>query len=131
MTKIAQALDLNGWVFYDGSCPLCCSAVARFDKVLTRRGFDIVPLQAPWVTECFDLQPLNPPRQMLVLSADGRLLAGLEGILFLARSVWWAWPLYAVGLMPPVRALLHLGYGWLSAHRMCFGGQCAVNPQNQ
>ena len=130
MTKIARALDLNGWVLYDGNCALCSAWAARLEKTLTRRGFDLAPLQAPWVAECFDLPSFDPPREMLVLSADGKLFGGLDGILFIARSVWWAWPLYIIAQLPMIRGGLRKGYVWLAAHRMCLGGQCDIQAQH-
>src|ERR1041384_2498464 len=145
MTKIARALDLNGWVLYDGNCPLCTTSAARVEKILTRRGFDLAPLQAPWVAECFDLPVCDPslksgtpsrgtrppsPSQMLVLSAEGKVFGGMDGILFIARSVWWAWPLCLIAQVPLVRRSLRKGYGWLAAHRMCFSGQCSIQAHH-
>src|SRR6478672_10038025 len=124
MTKIARALDLNGWVLYDGACPICCSWAARFEKTLTRRGFDLAPLQSPWVSECFDFVLPDHPSEMLVLAADGRVFGGMDAILFIARSTWWAWPLYAIGLVPLLRRALHTAYRLIAAHRMCFRGEC-------
>ena len=129
-TKIAQALDINGWVLFDGDCPLCSAWAARLEAILTRRGFDLAPLQSPWVAECLDLPISDPPGQMLVLSAEGKLFGGMEGILFIARLVWWAWPLHVIALLPIVRRGLHKGYSWIAAHRMCLGGHCTIHAHH-
>jgi predicted DCC family thiol-disulfide oxidoreductase YuxK len=98
--------------------------------MLTRRGFDLAPLQTPWVAECFDLALPERPKEMLLLSADGRIFGGMDAILFIARSVWWAWPLYVMGKVPIVRRVLSKGYRWLAAHRMCFGGECPIHAHH-
>jgi predicted DCC family thiol-disulfide oxidoreductase YuxK len=126
ITKIKEVSDLSGWVLYDANCPYCCRWAARLEKVLTRRGFDLAPLQAPWVNECLDLRVPELPGEMLVLTTDGRLFGGAEGLLFLAHRIWWATPLYLLGLLPVVHRLMIKAYTALARNRMCLGNACAV-----
>ena len=45
----------------------------------------------------------------------------------LAGRVWWAWPVAALGSLPPLRALLHRGYRWFAANRHRFSRSCAIH----
>ena len=131
ITKIADALDLAGWVLYDGDCPVCCAWARRLEAILTRRDIDISPLQSPWVLDCCGIVVSNPPEEMIVLSRRGEIHRGINGILFVARSIWWASPLYLLGLLPGVRSLFRKGYSWLAAHRMCATSHCLRPRTNE
>lgn len=122
ITKL-QGIDwLRGWVLYDGDCPFCRRWTERFERTLTRRGFDFAPLQTPWVSECLGLTTPGRWEQMHVLTTDGRDFGGADALLFLARHIWWARPLCALAALPGGRRLLRRGYGWLAAHRPCRDG---------
>jgi predicted DCC family thiol-disulfide oxidoreductase YuxK len=126
ITKIKALAELSGWVFYDGHCPFCCRWAARLEQVLTRRGFDLAPLQTPWVSECLDLRIPENPSEMLVMTPDGQVFGGGEAVLYLARRIWWAKPLSVLGLTPVGHRLMKKAYRVLAEHRMCLGGACAV-----
>lgn len=124
-TEITQRNDmdwLQGWVFYDGDCALCRDLARRFEKILTRRGFDLAPLQAPWVTDCLDLDVREPLTEMRLLTPQGLQLGGADAVIFLARRIWWAWPLYFLARIPGMRRVLWAGYRWIAARRHCHGG---------
>jgi predicted DCC family thiol-disulfide oxidoreductase YuxK len=131
ITKLADAAGIRGWVLYDGDCPFCCGWARRFEKVLTRRGFDLAPVQAPWVGECLGLRVEAPLREMRVVTLEGRCFGGADAVLFLARTIWWGWPLVVFGLLPGAKPLLRAGYRWLAAKRKCFGGSCHTNGAGQ
>src|SRR5439155_25038819 len=40
-------------------------------------------------------------------------------VIFLARQIWWAWPLVAFARLPGMHELLDRGYRWMAAHRSC------------
>jgi predicted DCC family thiol-disulfide oxidoreductase YuxK len=126
--RIKEISELRGWVLYDGNCPYCCRWAARLEKVLTRRGFDLASLQSPWVNECLDLRVPEIPGEMLVLTTDGQLFGGAEAMLFLARRIWWATPLYLLGLLPVAHQLMVKAYNTLAQNRMCLGSACAMFP---
>lgn len=124
LTKLKDIAELRGWLLYDGDCPFCAGWAARLEKVLTRRGFDLAPLQSPWVRECLDLPVTEPFTELRVLTVDGRAFGGADAVVELARTLWWAWPLVAASLLPGARPLLRAGYRWLAARRHCRGQTC-------
>ena len=120
-----------GWVVYDGACGVCSRLARRFRRLLERRGFALVPLQAPWMSSrlrfSYGIPLENLLDEMRVLTADGRALAGGDAVLFLAGRIWWARPLAAVASLPPFRALLHRAYRWFAANRHRFSSACAIH----
>jgi lipase maturation factor 1 len=124
ITKLNDASWLQGWVLYDGDCALCRRWIRRFEGTLTLRGFDVAPLQAPWVSECLDLPEDELLARMRVLTREGRDLAGADALVFIARTIWWAWPLYAVSGLPGVLKVLRRVYDYVARHRHCRGGSC-------
>ena len=121
-----------GWVVYDGACGVCSRLARRFRGMLGRRGFALVPLQAPWMSSrlrfSYGIPLENLLDEMRVLTADGRALGGADAVLFLAGRVWWTRPLAALGSLPPLRALLGRGYRWFAARRHRFSQSCAIHP---
>jgi predicted DCC family thiol-disulfide oxidoreductase YuxK len=116
----------SGWVFFDGSCPFCTSMVRRFAPVLKPRGYGFAPLQDPRVQELLALPPEQLLLEMRVLTPAGQVLGGADAVVFLAREIWWAWPLFVIAHLPGMRPLLHVGYRWIAARRSCSSGACAV-----
>src|SRR5262245_60303576 len=92
--------------------------------MLTKRGFDFAPLQAPWVRECLGPDVVGTLTEMRVFTLDGRLFGGADAVLFLARRIWWACPLGWAGGLPGVRALFRYLYRWLAKRRYCLSGTC-------
>ena len=129
ITKVCDDNWLRGWVLYDGACPSCCRLARFAEKLLTRRGFDLAPLQSPWVTECLDLNEQDLLAALRVITLDGRAYAGADALLFLARHIWWACPLTALGLLPGSRPLFRGIYAFW-ARRRC-RGNCALADQSQ
>jgi predicted DCC family thiol-disulfide oxidoreductase YuxK len=125
ITKItdADADWLWGWVLYDAACPLCCRWVACFERTLTLRGFDLAPLKSPWVAECLDLPEHELLSRMRLLTRDGREFTGADAVVFLARHIWWAWPLYFAARLPGAMPLLRRVYDTVARHCHC-GGTC-------
>ena len=126
ITKIQEIADLQGWVLFDGNCPFCCSCAERLERILTRRGFDLAPLQASWLNECLGLGVPEIPGEMLVLTTNGQLHAGADALLYLARRIWWARPIAFLGRLPPLYHLMVKAYRLIAANRMCLGGACPV-----
>jgi predicted DCC family thiol-disulfide oxidoreductase YuxK len=113
-----------GWVFYDGECRFCVAAARRFRPVWSRLGFDDATLQDPWVVRRIGLPYDVLMSQMWMLTPDGIILGGIDAWLYLARRVWWGFPLRIVAAMPGGKWLLNRSYLWLAARRYCIAGAC-------
>ena len=129
-TEIPDCRDRDGCVLYDGNCPMCVRLAGRFAAILRRHGFDLAPLQSPWVRARLGLVACEPLDEMFVLSSSGEVYGGAEAVVFLAQSICWAWPLYAITKVPGVMWLLWLLYRWVARNRTCFGGRC-VRPEHR
>ena len=46
-------------VFYDAECQFCVDAARRFERVLARRRFELVPLQVPGASAEFGVPTIN------------------------------------------------------------------------
>jgi len=125
-TERLSSEDRNGWVLYDGDCPMCIRLAGRFASILSRHGFELEPLQSPWVRSRLGVLASEPLDEMFVLSSSGDVIGGADAVVFLARSIWWAWPLYAIPKLPGMMWLLARLYRWVARNRACFGGRCAV-----
>src|SRR4051794_16522003 len=84
----------NGWVLFDSSCSFCTAFVRLFCGTLKRHGFGLAPLQTPWVREQLGLKNGEPVNQMRLLLANGEAPGGVDAIIEIARTIWWAWPLF-------------------------------------
>lgn len=116
--------SLRGWVFYDGTCALCCREVNRWEAVLARRGFHFAPLQLAWVKARLGFSDDILPGEMQLLLADGRVLGGAQALAKLARQIWWLWPVGILAGLPLLRSGCAVAYRWLARNRYCLGGQC-------
>lgn len=115
---------VQNWVFYDGECQLCTSAVARFAPMLRRHHFILAPLQVPWTQKRLDLKPAEPLVEMKLLAANGQIYGGAEALVEIARRIWWAWPLFALTQIPGAMILLLGIYSRVAANRHCLSGAC-------
>jgi predicted DCC family thiol-disulfide oxidoreductase YuxK len=109
----------RGWVFYDAECSFCTSLARRLEPMLLRRGFHCAGLQEPWVGLVLGLRGEELLSEFRVRKASGEVLGGADALLHLARHIWWAWPLYALGRIPSPRDLLRAAYRWFAARRHC------------
>ncbi len=110
------------WVLYDGECSFCTGAAARFAPMLRRHHFDLAPLQAAWVQQRLALKLDEPLVEMKLLMEDGRIYGGADAFMQIARSIWWAWPLFVVAHIPGAMFLIHAIYRRVAAKRQCLGG---------
>ena len=104
------------FVLYDGECPFCRRSVQRTGPALRRAGFALATLQSRGAALT----------EMLVVWPDGRTFGGADGLVQIARRVWWAWPVWVVSLVPGVMPLLRTAYRFVARHRGCANGACAV-----
>jgi predicted DCC family thiol-disulfide oxidoreductase YuxK len=68
---------------------------------------------------------------MRVATANGNVYGGAEAIVFLARQIWWAWPLYAAAKLPGIPRLLETCYRWFADHRTCVSGTCSISRKSR
>jgi predicted DCC family thiol-disulfide oxidoreductase YuxK len=116
----------RGLVLYDGDCSVCTSLAARFRGRLEAGGFDLAPLQGPQARAALGLDLSHAPDAMRVVTGEGRVLEGADGILHAAGAIWWARPLRLAAKLPFGARLMSRGYRWFAARRHCFGGHCEM-----
>ena len=114
----------SGWIFFDGDCTFCMSIAHRLRPVLEPRGFGIATLQDPRVREQLSLPEKELLAELRLLTHDGRQFGGADAIVYLARQVWWAWPLWALAHIPGMRSALRFAYRWIAVRRHCLSGVC-------
>jgi len=107
------------WVLFDGECSRCTALAHFFRPVLRRRGFLTAPLQSLWVPSALSMGPRELLQEMRVFTAHGELHSGAAAVIFLARRIWWAWPLWALAQIPGAMPVLRAAYRWIAAHRHC------------
>jgi len=127
----AFAPSIRAWVLYDADCPICTRFALRYEKLLDRRAFAILPLQDPWIRERFkNLDDATYLAEMRLLFTNGKKFGGADALIELARHYWWAWPLFALGHVSPFRALMRAGYRWVARRRGCTT-VCHIAPHNR
>jgi predicted DCC family thiol-disulfide oxidoreductase YuxK len=126
MTDAKGSRTSRGWVFFDHDCPVCTALARRFRRPLEKLGFGLAGLQDPRVQALLSLPPEELLREMRVATVEGKIYGGPEAVLFLARQIWWAWPIYAAAKLPGVPRILNAGYRWFANHRTCSSGKCSV-----
>lgn len=114
------------WILYDGTCGFCRTFVDSWTPVLTKYGFQVAPLQEPWVAERFGLPEQELLRDVRMIREDGRFVAGAEVYLQVAKRIWWAWPVYAIFSLPGLRQLLHLAYRRFADNRYRISTTCRM-----
>ncbi len=117
---------IRGWVFYDADCPFCSSWARRTDELLARRGWHLAPLQADWVRRRLGLKDGEPLLEIKLLTSNGEVIGGADVNILLARSIWWAWPFWALAQVPGVTPVLRAIYRRIAKNRLCLGGRCAA-----
>jgi predicted DCC family thiol-disulfide oxidoreductase YuxK len=104
---ITEITDKNvGCMFYDAKCPFCTIWARRGERWLGKRGFRFTPLS-------------EPADEMKLVTRDGETIGGARAAVYLARQVWWAWPLWAASRIPGVMRLLEQGYRRIAGGRDC------------
>lgn len=127
VSKIPEMSEVQGWVLYDGTCPLCRRGARRLGGIVTKRGFRLRPLQLRWVAEVVARQPGPVGDEMLLLLPDGRLKGGVDAYIHLARRVWWAWPLATLARIPGLHFLCRKLYAWVAANRFGISRACGLD----
>jgi predicted DCC family thiol-disulfide oxidoreductase YuxK len=116
-------------VFYDADCKFCVNAARRFERVLVRHRFELVPLQVAGASAAFGVPEDQLLAEMRLRLHDGRMFGGAAAIVEIARRIWWAWPLWALSRLPGAMRPLHATYRWIAGHRTCANGACEVETR--
>jgi predicted DCC family thiol-disulfide oxidoreductase YuxK len=130
MTDTKGRHAARGWVCFDRDCNICTSLARRFRLALEKRGFGLAALQDPRVAALLALPPEQLLREMHVITGEGEIYSGAKAIVFLARQIWWAWPLLAAAHLPGAMRILDLGYRWFADHRQCASSICSLAREN-
>lgn len=103
-------------LLYDGSCPICVWE----QKILMRRNrrglLGFIDIQSPEFNPSdygFSMEALMG--RLHGLTADGRVLVGVETLIAAYRAVGWWWVYLPISLLP--RAVANRAYGWFADHR--------------
>jgi predicted DCC family thiol-disulfide oxidoreductase YuxK len=130
MTDAKGRHALSGWVFFDRDCSICTSLARRFRRTFEKRGFGLAALQDPRVAVLLGLPPDLLLREMRLVTAEGKVYGGGDAIIYLARQIWWAWPVYMAAQIPGIPRGLGVGYRWFADHRHCSSSRCSVTQNN-
>jgi len=115
-------------VFYDADCQFCVSGARRFERVLTRRRVELVPLQTPGAAATFGVPDNEFLAEMRLRLPDGAVFGGAAAVVEIARRIWWAWPLWALSRLPGAMRPMDAAYRWVARHRSCANGVCDIGP---
>ena len=115
-----------GWILYDGGCGFCRRWVLLWAGVLRRRGYDVAPLQSPWVAQRLGMAREELLADLLLLLDDGRVVRGAEAYRHVLRRIWWAWPLWLLSVAPLGRWLFDRGYRAFADHRHRISRACRL-----
>lgn len=115
-------------IFYDASCGLCSAGERRFGRLVERRGFELVPLQEPWVAELLGLARGQVPDEMKLRTHEGQILGGVGAFIYISRFIWWATPLALLARVPGVLPVLRWMYRRLASNRYRISGRCSLPP---
>ena len=116
-------------VFYDADCKFCVNAARRFERVLARRRFELVPLQVRGASAEFGVPEDQLLAEMRLRLRDGRVFGGAAAVVEIARRIWWAWPVWALSRLPGAMRPMHTTYRWIARRRSCANGVCEIDAR--
>ena len=117
---------MKTWILYDAECGVCLRMKKRLEWTFAKRGFCWEPLQAEWVAHTTGLSKTELMREMKILTEDYELIGGVDAWIYLARRVWWMYPLYLLGKFNWTHACMDRFYRTFAANRYCLGGTCKL-----
>lgn len=135
MTEITDKIDSKidvgrGMLFYDAGCGVCRGGAEKFGGRLRRRGFKIVPLQSPLAHE-LTARPIEALlEEAHLLTPDGRVLRGIDTVLYIAAANPLTRPFVWIARVPGVMPVLRFGYRLFARHRYRVSRACALNGKS-
>jgi predicted DCC family thiol-disulfide oxidoreductase YuxK len=109
----------RGVLLYDERCVLCRTCVLRLDNVLRDHGFEIAPLESPWVSRRLNLPDKELLTDVRLLLPDGRQVVGADAYRYIMGHIGWLYPLYLLSLAGPMRRIFDAAYRAIAARRRC------------
>jgi len=107
-------------------CNICTSLARRFRHTFEKRGFGLAALQDLRVAALLTLPPEQLLREMQVVTCEGEIYSGAKAIEYLARQIWWAWPLFATAKIPGLPRILDAAYHWFADPLHCSSRTCQL-----
>jgi predicted DCC family thiol-disulfide oxidoreductase YuxK len=128
--SVAQSTSNNnaGWVLYDGRCGFCSAGARRTAGILKSLGFDLLPLQTPWVVQRLGASATLMAQEMALLTREGRVVGGVDAYVYVAEQFWWGRPFAWLARRRPVDRVLRWTYRWIAAHRQQISAACRLRP---
>jgi predicted DCC family thiol-disulfide oxidoreductase YuxK len=118
-------------VIYDDRCEICQAFVAWLRLLDRRHHVDCFPIEPAVLHDLHPHLSLDAClREIHVVTPDGQVRVGWDGVALLARRFPATWLIGTLGMLPPFRGLGRLVYRWVAANRYalskCRGGACRV-----
>ena len=128
MRKAIDGLPVatKGWVLYDGSCGFCSRWVPFWRPTLRRLGYDIAPLQSPWVRDRLNLSSEALVEDLRLLLSGDIQVAGADVYRYFMRRIWWAYPCFLIAVAPGTRKLFDWAYRTFARNRFRFSSACRL-----
>src|SRR5438552_9399903 len=121
-----DAMTTRAFILYDGTCGLCGQFFPRFGHIFEHRGLRPMPLQAPDAEQIAGVPREQLMLRMHVVTADRRIFAGLDAVLFIAGAFCWLRPIVWLARFRPIYRYLNRAYGWIAQNRYRFFGTCSI-----
>jgi predicted DCC family thiol-disulfide oxidoreductase YuxK len=111
-------------LLYDGGCPICSWEIHNLMRRDRYGLLGFIDIQSPeFDAAVYDVTLEALMGRMHGITADGRMLVGVETLIESYRAVGWWWAYLPLSIVPSRFA--DLAYGWFADHRhelsRCFG----------
>ena len=126
ITEVTDIKNVAGCVLFDAECLFCTRLATCIAPLLHRHGFELAPLQTPWVMKLLGRGRGNAWTEMLLLTPEGAIYGGADALLELTKWIWWVRPLYLFSHVPGVKPGLRKAYAMVAQRRLCRGGACRL-----
>jgi len=77
-------------------------------------------MQEEWVKEKMNIANIEEIDEMRILTKDGVMIEGVDGILHVAKYVWGTWPMWFLSKIPPIGWLMKTVYRKVAQNRHRF-----------
>lgn len=123
-------------LLYDGACPICACEKRNLQRKDRHGRLGFIDIQsADFDPAVYGLTHDALMGRLHAVTADGRIIKGMDTLIESYRAVNWWWAYVPLGLIP--RSIADWGYAWFADHRYaiskrigwlftaaCDAGQC-------